>query len=133
MLAPSPAASNRCFISASISWTWFRCPPRVSFRHYSTESHKISIPHVVDLLKLLDGFRVVTRHDHRLAITVRQRQEKRCDGFGVFGIEITGGLIGKDKRGIVGEPQSDRPPLLLTAAQFLRSLVSFGTQSDHLQ
>src|SRR5262245_38057300 len=130
MLATSPAASNFCFISASIFWTCFSLPARCHSGHYSSESHKISIPHVVDFLELLDGFRVVTRHDHRLAIALRQRQEKRRDGFGVFGIEITGGLIGKDERRIVGQRQSHRHPLLLTAAQFLRPFLPLCADSN---
>ncbi len=70
---------------------------------WDRESDKISIPHVVDLLELLHGFGIVTRHDHRLAIPFRQRKKKRRDGFGVFGVEIAGGLVGKDeaRRGIL--------------------------------
>jgi hypothetical protein len=34
--------------------------------------HKMSIPHIVDFLEMLDGLGIMARHDHRLAVFLGQ-------------------------------------------------------------
>ena len=70
--------------------------------------------------------------DNRLALFI-ELLEERHDFFARFGIEISGGLVGEDDRGIVDEGPCDGDALALSAGQFIRPMVEPITEADVLQ
>ena len=74
-----------------------------------------AVAHVEDAIGNLGGLGVVGNHEDGLVELAAGLAEHLEDGVGVFGVEVAGGLVGKDDGGASDESAGDGDTLLLAA------------------
>src|SRR5580698_6506135 len=71
-------------------------------------------------------------NDHRCALGAGEAAEKLDDGRARLAVEVPGGLVGEDDRGLIGKCPGDRDPLLLPATHPARLALLLGAGELYL-
>ena len=77
--------------------------------------------------------RIMGNHEHRLAVTFHQLFDQRHDFVGALAIQVSGGLVAKQKRRIGDNRAGDGHPLLLAARELAGVMIHAIRQTDHAE
>jgi len=95
--------------------------------------HNDAIAHVNDAVEVGRGFGVVGNHDDGLTEVLVQTPKHFEDDFGVFGVEVSRGLVGKEDLGLIDDGAGDRDALLFTAGKFGRAVIQPFFDAEHFR
>ena len=107
------------------------CPgPAMSIRRDTVNDDAVA--HVNDAIEIGGGFGIVGDHDDSLAEILVEAAEHIKDDFGIFCVEIAGGLIGEKNFGLVDDGTGDGDALLLAAGHFRGAVMEAALESEEL-
>src|ERR1700722_7048033 len=92
-----------------------------------------AVAHVHDTVEVGDGFRIVRDHHDRLAQIFVQLPQHFQHDVGIFRIEITRRLVGKQDFWFVDDRTSDRDALLLAAGKRGRVVMQAALETQHFR
>ena len=84
-------------------------------------------------MRALGRMRVVRDHDDGLAVFVVERLEQRQDLVAGLAVQVTGGLVAQQQRGISDDGARDADALFLSARQLARAMLRAMLQAHQLQ
>lgn len=90
-----------------------------------------AIAHVHDAVEVGRGFGVVGNHDDGLAEVLVQAAKHFQNDFGVFGVKVSGGLVGEEDFGLVDDGAGDRDALLFTTGKFSGAVIEAFFDAEH--
>src|SRR6266852_717680 len=103
--------------------------PAISVRGNAIDDHTIT--HMHDAVEMGDRFGIVSdHHDSLPQVLVKLAQHLQHD-FGIFGIEIAGGLVGEQDFRLVDDSAGNRHSLLLAARKLGGLVVQAPLQAQH--
>jgi hypothetical protein len=76
---------------------------------------------------------IVRHDDQRAAISLGKIEQEIDNHLSIFGIEVSGGFVGKENSRIVDERTGYRHPLLLASTEFRGQVVHAARQADALE
>src|SRR5271155_1012626 len=95
--------------------------------------HNFAITHVQDAMPVSGGFGIVRDHDDGLAEILIELAEQAEDGFGAFGIEVAGRLIGQDDFWFADDSASQRDALLFATGKLGRLVLEAAAQAEKVR
>jgi hypothetical protein len=75
----------------------------------------------------------VADHERGRPLLACKLRDQSVDDLRVFGVELSGGLVGQQKPGAMGESRTQRDALLLTAGERAGTGVELVAEPDPLQ
>src|SRR5271163_774825 len=91
-----------------------------------------AVAHVNDAIEVGGGFGIVGDHYDGLAEILVQAAEHLEDDFGIFGVEIAGGLIGEKDFGFIDDGSGDGHALLFAPGHFRGAMMKPSIEAEHL-
>ncbi len=92
----------------------------------------LAVAHGEDTICDLGGFGIVSDHENGLVELTAGVAEHVEYGVGVFGVEVTGGLVGEDNGGAVDEGAGDGDALLLSAGEFVGAVIEATGDAEQI-
>src|SRR5437879_8947845 len=92
----------------------------------------LAVAHVENAIGDLGGFGVVGDHEDGLVELAAGLAEHLEDSIGVFGVEVSSGLVGEDDGGTVDQGAGDSYALLLASREFIRPVTEAATDAKHV-
>src|SRR5262249_53586502 len=83
--------------------------------------------------RVLGGLRIVSYHDHPLAVGTVELLPQGQDFLRRLAVEITGRLVADQERGIRNDGACDRHALLLSAGELRRTMLRAILQTDQFE
>ena len=91
-----------------------------------------AIAHVNDAVEIHRGLGIVRDHHDRLAQILVQAPEHFQHDFGILGVEIARGFVGKQNLWLIDDGARDGDALLLSAGHLRRPVVKTPFEPEHL-
>lgn len=89
-----------------------------------------SIDEVDDAVSLLCEGGVVCDHEEGFLCGLVEFSHEGEDGISAFGVEVSGGFIGEDEDGVIGECAEDGDALLLSTGELVGAVFDAFAEAD---